>query len=65
MVDDKRLTVFSYIIGLSAFLIAACSASISVYGLSMLFSGASLVVMILASSLELGKLITASFLYRY
>ena len=30
-----------------------------------LFSGAFLSVVVMASSLELGKLVTASFLYRY
>jgi signal transduction histidine kinase len=52
-------------IGLSALLIAGSAAAFSVYGLAKLFSGAFLSVVVMAGSLELGKLITASFLYRY
>ena len=52
-------------IGLSALLIAGSAAAFSVYGLAKLFSGAFISVVIMASSLELGKLVTASFLYRY
>ena len=52
-------------IGLSALLIAGSAAAFSVYGLAKLFSGAFLSVVIMASALELGKLVTASFLYRY
>ena len=56
---------FIYWIGLSALLIAGSAAAFSVYGLAKLFSGAFLSVVIMAGSLELGKLVTASFLYRY
>ena len=52
-------------IGLSALLIAGSAAAFSVYGLAKLFSGAFISVVIMAGSLELGKLVTASFLYRY
>ena len=52
-------------IGLSALFIAGSAAAFSVYGLAKLFSGAFLSVVIMAGSLELGKLVTASFLYRY
>ena len=52
-------------IGLSALLIAGSAAAFSVYGLAKLFSGAFLSVVIMAGALELGKLVTASFLYRY
>ena len=52
-------------IGLSALLIAGSAAAFSVYGLAKLFSGAFISVVIMASTLELGKLVTASFLYRY
>jgi hypothetical protein len=45
-------------IGLSALLIAGSAAAFSVYG-------AFLSVVVMAGSLELGKLVTASFLYRY
>ena len=52
-------------IGISAFLIAGSAAAFSVYGLAKLFSGAFLSVVVMAGSLELGKLVAASFLYRY
>ena len=48
----------------SALLIAGCAAFFSIFGLSSLFSGAFYSVVIMASSLEIGKLVTASLLYR-
>ena len=56
---------FQITLGLSALFIAGCAAFFSVFGIGKLFSGAFLSVVIMASSLELGKLVTASFLYRY
>lgn len=56
---------FKYVIGASAFFIAGCSAFFSVKGLGLLFVGSATAVMIMASSLEVGKLVAASFLYRY
>ena len=56
---------FKYVIGLSALFIAGCSAFFSVCGLGFLFVGSAMPVMIMASSLEIGKLVAASFLYRY
>ena len=56
---------FSKLVGLSALLIAGSAAFFSVFGLSKLFAGASLAVIIMAGSLEFGKLVAASFLYRY
>ena len=53
------------LVGLSALLIAGSAAFFSVFGLSKLFAGASLAVIIMAGSLEFGKLVAASFLYRY
>jgi cell division protein FtsL len=50
------------LLGLAAFLIAGCAAYFSVTGLGVLFSGATLAVMIMASSLEFAKLVTASYL---
>jgi len=61
----KQSKYFYIWIGLSALLIAGSAAAFSVYGLAKLFSGAFLSVVVMASSLELGKLVTASFLYRY
>ena len=56
---------FPMLVGLSALLIAGSAAFFSVFGLSKLFAGASLAVIIMAGSLEFGKLVAASFLYRY
>lgn len=51
-----------FLLGFSALLIAGCAAYFSVTGLGVLFSGASLAVMIMAGSLEFAKLVTASYL---
>lgn len=56
---------FSFFTGLSAFLIAGCAAYYSVFGLSHLFAGASIAVILMASCLELSKIIAVSFLQRY
>ena len=56
---------FPLIIGTSAFLIAGCSAYFSVRGLGLLFAGSEWAVMTMAATLEIGKLVAASFLYRY
>jgi hypothetical protein len=53
------------LLGLSALFVAFNAAFFSVTGLSKLFAGASLSVIIMASSLELAKLITAGYLYNY
>ena len=49
----------------TSFLIAGCAAYFSVYGIGLLFSGATIAAMIMAGSLELGKLVTTSWLFRY
>jgi hypothetical protein len=56
---------FSFLIALSAALVAGCAAYYSVFGLSQLFAGASLAVIIMASSLEFSKVVAVSFLHRY
>ncbi len=61
----ERSKNFTQYIGLSALFIAGSAAFFSVFGLSKLFAGASLSVIIMASSLEIGKIVGASFLYRY
>ena len=60
---NKKL--FPYIIALSALSVSASAAFYSVTGLSMLFAGAGLAVMIMAASLEVAKLVIASLLYQY
>jgi len=64
-VETKNSRLFPYLVGLAAFLVAGSAAFYSVFGLSKLFSGAALAVVIMAGSLEFAKLVTASFLYRY
>jgi len=61
----ERSKYFHIWLGISALLIAGSAAFFSVFGLSKLFAGAALSVIIMAGSLELGKLVTAAFLYRY
>lgn len=53
------------LLGLSALFVAFNAAFFSVTGLSKLFAGASLSVIIMASSLEMAKLIVAGYLYNY
>ena len=60
-----KTKLFPYIIAMSALAVSASAAAYSVYGLSKLFAGASLAVMIMASSLEFAKLVIASALYQY
>ncbi len=57
--------LFPYIVALSAGLVAFSAAFFSVFGLSKLFAGAQMSVVIMAGSLEFAKLVSASFLYRY
>ena len=61
----ERSKNFHWFLGIAAFLIAGSAGFFSVFGLSKLFSGAALSVVIMAGSLEFGKLVTAAFLYRY
>ena len=61
----ERSKNFHWFLGIAAFLIAGSAGFFSVFGLSKLFSGAALSVIIMAGSLEFGKLVTAAFLYRY
>lgn len=63
---DKLLpkSQFPIIVGLTALLIAGCAAGFSVYGLMILFGG-SITLAIVFGSLEWGKLIATTYLYRY
>jgi hypothetical protein len=53
------------ITSLTATLVATCAAVFSITGIAHLFAGAALSVAIMASALELGKLVSISFLYQY
>ena len=56
---------FYHLSGITALFIAACSAVFSVYGLSTLFAGSRLAVIIMASAMELGKILSVSMIYNY
>jgi ABC-type Co2+ transport system permease subunit len=51
-----------YLVALAAIMIAGTAAYFSVTGLSILFSGAAVAVMVMAGSLEFAKLVTATYL---
>jgi hypothetical protein len=51
-----------YLVGFSALIIAGCAAYFSVTGLGVLFSGAAVSVMVMASALEFAKLVAATYL---
>jgi hypothetical protein len=65
MFEKIKERIFPFIIALSALSVSASAAFYSVSGLSKLFAGASLEVIIMTSSLEVAKLIIASLLYQY
>ena len=65
MFEKIKERVFPFIIALSALSVSASAAVYSITGLSRLFAGASTAVMIMASSLEISKLVIASLLYQY
>lgn len=54
-----------YLLGAAAICLAACAGFFSIYGLSQLFAGATLSVIVMASALEISKLIIASYLHNY
>ena len=60
-----RKGLFPFIIAFSALSVSASAAFYSVYGLSKLFAGATFEVIVMAGSLEVAKLVTASLLYQY
>ena len=64
---DKLIpkTHFPMVVGLTALAIALCAASFSVYGIALLFAGASVSVAVMAGTLEFGKLVATTYLYRY
>lgn len=53
------------LIAITAFIIAAAAAYFSVTGIGKLFAGAMISAMVMAGALELGKLVSISFLYQY
>jgi hypothetical protein len=65
MLKDLKQSIFPFIIAFSALSVSASAAFYSISGLSKLFAGASFEVIIMASSLEVAKLVIASLLYQY
>ena len=63
--DNIKKGLFPFMIAFSALSVSASAAFYSVYGLSKLFAGAQFEVIIMAGSLEIAKLVTASLLYQY
>jgi uncharacterized protein YlxW (UPF0749 family) len=61
----SRFFNFKTLVSFSALAIAGCAALFSVTGIGTLFAGAAVSAMVMASALELGKLVGISFLYRY
>ena len=65
MLNNLKKGFLPFLIGFSALSVSASAAFYSVFGLSKLFAGASTEVIIMAGSLEVAKLVTASLLYQY
>jgi len=63
--SELKKLIFPFIVALSALSVSLSAAFYSVTGLSKLFAGASFEVLIMASSLEIAKLVIASLLYQY
>ena len=57
--------IFPFLIATSALSVSASAAFYSVSGLSKLFAGAAFAVIVMATSLEVAKLVIASLLYQY
>tara|TARA_R110000787_G_scaffold189192_1_gene300880 strand:+ start:112 stop:1161 length:1050 start_codon:yes stop_codon:yes gene_type:complete len=65
MFKKTQKFIFPIIITLAALSVSTSAAFYSVSGLSKLFAGATLAVIIMASSLEVAKLVIASLLHQY
>ena len=65
MLTRLKKVALPVLIALSALSVSGSAAFYSVYGLSKLFAGAQLQVIIMAGSLEVSKLVIASLLYQY
>lgn len=59
------MSLFTILLGFSALFVAACGGFFSVKGIGLLFSGSFWATILMASSLEFGKIMATSFLYRY
>ena len=61
----KKFVSLITITSLTATFVAMCAAVFSVTGIAKLFAGAAISVGVMATALELGKLVSISFLYQY
>jgi len=61
----KKQTTLIIVTSLTATFVALCAAFFSVTGIAKLFAGATMSALIMASALELGKIVGISFLYQY
>ncbi|SVE38561.1 uncharacterized protein METZ01_LOCUS491415, partial [marine metagenome] len=62
------MNIFALLVGVAALFIAGCAAFFSVRGIALMFGAETefmIPVVVMASSLEFGKLVAASFLYRH
>ena len=62
------MNIFALLVGFAALFIAGCAAFFSVRGIALMFGAETefmIPVIVMASSLEFGKLMAASFLYRH
>ena len=58
-------TLLKLLVGAVALSLAVCAAFFSIVGLSKLFAGAAVAIIVMASTLEASKLVIASFLYQF
>ena len=65
MFEKIQERIFPFIIAFSALSVSASAAFYSISGLSKLFAGATFAVIVMATSLEIAKLVIASLLYQY
>lgn len=61
----NRNNILPYLVLFSALLLAVSAAYFSITGLARLFSGSAVAVIIMASVLELSKIVTASFIHTF
>ena len=65
MLNNLKKYLFPLLVTFSALSVSISAAFYSISGLSKLFAGAALAVIIMAASLEIAKLVIASLLYQY
>jgi hypothetical protein len=58
MINLNKIVLFT------SLLIATIAAGFSIYGIGLLFSGAAIAAMVMATTLELGKLVTTTWLFQ-